>query len=110
DLAAPYQQQIQQMPLSTSFIGSTAPRDGATTLLSIDGAPVIYAASIGQGTVVTVDFDLGEQLVALQQGRPNNKFNVRSQGNTPRTEDLVLDKSMIGQTVPFADLLERYFV
>lgn len=110
ELAAPYQQQIQQMPLSTSFVGSTAPRDGATTLLSIDGAPVIYAATIGQGTVVTVDFDLGEQLVALQQGRPTNKFNVRSQGNTPRTEDLVLDKNMIGQTVPFADLLERYIV
>ncbi len=110
DLEAPYQQQIQQMPLSTAFVGSTAPRDGATTLLSIDGAPVIYAATIGQGTVVTVDFNIGEQLVALQQGRPNNKYNVRSQSNTPRTEDLVLDKSMIGQPVPFADLLERYIV
>lgn len=110
DLAQPYQQQIQQMPLSTSYVGSTAPRDGATTLLAIDGAPVIYAATIGQGTVVTVDFNLGEQLVALQQGRPSNTFNVRAKGKTPRTEDLVLHQSMIGQTVPFADLLERYIV
>ncbi len=110
DLEAPYQQQIQQMPLSTSYVGSTAPRDGATTLLAIDGAPVIYAATIGQGTVITVDFNLGEQLVALQQGRPTNKYNVRSEAKTPRTEDLVLDKKMIGQPVPFADLLERYFV
>lgn len=115
DLAAPYQQQIQQMPLSTSYIGSTAPREGAQTLLAIDGAPVIYAATIGQGTVVTIDFDLGEQLVALQQGRPNNNYEVRAPSSSdtpknPRTQDLVLDKKMIGQGTPYADLLERFLV
>ncbi|MFW6057268.1 MAG: hypothetical protein ACOC9W_00290, partial [Persicimonas sp.] len=59
-LADAYADELLEMPLSTQFIGSTAPRDGATTHLSVDGAPAIYATPIGEGTAITVDFDLGE--------------------------------------------------
>ncbi|MFU8803567.1 MAG: hypothetical protein ACNA8W_07150, partial [Bradymonadaceae bacterium] len=114
DLPDPFAVQLQAMPLSTSYIGSTSAREGATTLMSIDGAPAIYAASIGKGTVITFDFDLGEQLVALQQGKPTQGFTVRPRSrpgeSTPRTEDLILDDKLRGASIPYADLLERFLV
>ncbi|MBA2660867.1 MAG: hypothetical protein H0U74_01115 [Bradymonadaceae bacterium] len=114
DLPNPFHAQLQEMPLSTSYVGSTAARNDATTLLAIDGAPAIYAATIGTGTVVTIDFNLGEQLVALQQGKPTARFAVkaaaRPESSTPSTEDLVLDERLRGASVPYADLLERFIV
>lgn len=114
DLPEPFASELQSMPLSTSYVGSTSAREDATTLLSVDGAPAIYAVPIGQGYVITFDFDLGEQLVALQQGKPSSNFTVRPRNRpadaTPRTEDLVLDDRLRGSTVPYADLLERFVV
>ncbi|MFP4600432.1 MAG: hypothetical protein ACLFVJ_19410 [Persicimonas sp.] len=111
-LADAYADELLEMPLSTQFIGSTAPRDGATTHLSVDGAPAIYATPIGEGTAITVDFDLGEQLVALQQGRPDDNFGVASSSHqiTPRTSDLIMDPALRTNPVPYADLLERFIV
>lgn len=116
-LEEPYATQLTEMPVDTEYIGSTSPREGATTLLSMDGAPVVYAAPIGDGTVVTVEFDLGEQLVSLQQGRPTDDFRVEGEspaaGDTaPPTVDalpMAPDKTA-GAEVPWADLLERFMV
>lgn len=114
DLAEPYATELQQMPLSTEFIGSTRAAPQSTTLLSIDGAPVIYARDVGEGHVITVDFDLGEQLVTMQQGRPNAKMKVRASNPgedgslPPKTHDLVMDERLIGASSPYADMLERF--
>lgn len=113
DIPAPYQHQIQAMPLSTDYIGSTRAPSDATTLLSIDGAPAIYARPVGDGVVVTVDFDLGEQLVAMQQGKPTEKMRVVAREKTrpedpPRTTDLIMDEGLVGNPIPYADLLERF--
>ena len=105
--------QFEQMPLFTDYIGSTSPRDDATTLLSIDGAPAIYAAGFGDGTAVTVDFDLPRQLVTLRQGRPNDDFSLRIDGDRqrpPTTADLVADDELLGADVPYADMLERFVI
>lgn len=109
-LDEPYLTQLRQSPVVTEFVGSTSPREGAQTLLSIDGAPVIYALPVGRGHVVTVDFDFGEQLVALQQGRPDEQYRVRPANvqRAPGTADLVADPALLGSDVPYADLLERY--
>jgi hypothetical protein len=111
-MADPYMEQLLAMPLSTQFIGSTAPRKGATTHLSIDGAPAIYAAPIGEGTAITVDFDFGEQMVALQQGKPSSDFRVDSadKTTTPKTSALIMAPELQRNTVPYADLLERFIV
>lgn len=113
-MGAPFDEQLEQMPLFVDYIGSTAARRDAETLLSIDGAPVIYAVPFGRGTAITVDFDLVRQLVTLKQGRPADDFslprNPETASTTPRTSDLVADESLHGAGVPYAALLERFVV
>ncbi len=111
-LSDPYKTQLLDMPLSTQFVGSTAPRQGATTHLAIDGAPAIYATPMGKGTAITVDFDFGEQLVAMQQGRPRNDYSVVAHNHVgvPRTSALVMDPKLVNNSVPYADVLERFMV
>lgn len=110
-LSEPFSSQLEQMPLLGDYIGSTAPRDDARTLLAIDGAPAIYAADFGDGVAITVDFDFPRQLVAMRQGMPDDDFGVRpADGSTrpPRTSDLIADDAMVGAEVPYADVLERF--
>lgn len=108
NIADPFRQQLLQMPIGVEYIGSTAPLERATTWLSIDGAPTIYDVPIGEGRVVTIDFDLGELLVATQQGRPGEDFQVKRP--KPHTWDLISDPRLKQNSIPFADLLERYIV
>lgn len=117
DLPEPYQTQMREIPLSTDYIGSTRARKGSEMMLSIDGAPVVYANPVGEGHVVTVDFDYGEALTALQQGKPNKPgFGVAPTGakktehDTPRPSDLMMSQKLVGAPVPYADLLERFMV
>ncbi len=110
DLPEPFNRQLLATPLSTEYLGSTTARERSETLLSIDGAPVIYAEKIGKGTIITIDFDLGEALVSLQQGKPSDDFSVHPKGEWPKTSDLVLNETLNGSDVPFADLLERFIV
>ena len=110
-LAQPYLDQLLRLPLSTEFVGSTQALAGGTTWLAIDGAPVIYSKPLGKGHVVTVDFDFGEQMVAMQQGRPGEDFALRSPtSRAPRSGDLMMDPKLAGELVPMADLLERFLV
>lgn len=111
-LGEPYKQELLGMPLSTEFVGSTAPRQGATTHLAIDGAPAIYAAAMGDGTAITVDFDFGQQMVALQQGLPDSDYEVEGSSGEfpPKTSELVMAPELRTNPVPYADLLERFIV
>lgn len=93
-LEAPYASRLKQLPVATDYIGSTAPKDRTTTSLAIDGAPVVYTLPVGDGNVVTIEFDVGEQLVSLQQGRPSDGFKLSSSESdrTPRTWQLADDR------------------
>ena len=109
----PFRKELTSMPIETEYVGSTSPKKNADTLLAIDGAPVVYRAPVGDGDVVTIDFDLGELLVAHQQGRPSERFTVDPEGSgsnelPPRTDDLIADDSLRGAEIPYADLLERF--
>ncbi len=111
DLDESFADDLAHMPLFVDYIGSTGPRDEATTLMAIDGAPVIYASRFGQGAVITVDFDLPRQLVALRQGRPQPDFGLAApESDRHRSADLVADDDLLGADVPYADLLERFVV
>ena len=101
---------LRQMPMMTRFMGSTRPAEGATTLLAMDGAPVIYSRIVGRGQVVVFDFDVSAQLSAMQQGLPSDRMRVRPRqsGDPIRTSDLVASPALFGATIPWADVLERY--
>lgn len=108
-LREPFNRELLAMPVSTEYLGSTAPRAGAETLFSLDGAPVIYSIGVGKGTMIIADLDIGEQLLSLQQGRPDEDFMVDTEGSA-RTSDLVADAKMLESDVPYADLFERFLV
>lgn len=104
--------ELRRVPLLTRFLGSTRPLADAETMLAFDGAPVIYARSMGDGEAIVFDFEFGAQLSRLQQGLPGDEFDVepRRPGDAIRTFDLAATPALIGAHVPYADLLERYVV
>ncbi len=110
ELVAPFDKELMDSPLSTEYVGSTGSREGATTWMSMDGVPVVYAISRGQGAVITIEFDVGEQLVATQQGRPKKGWTLGEGEGPERVEALVSDDRLIGAKVPYADMLERFLV
>lgn len=103
-------EQIRNIPMLSRYRGSTGALPGARTLLAIDGAPVIYTQRDGAGQVVVFDFEVGIQLSRLQQGTPAEGYRVqpRQHGQPIRTFDLASTPALMGATVPYADLLERY--
>ncbi len=103
-------EQIRNIPIMARYRGSTGTLEGAQTLLAIDGAPVIYTQRVGAGQVVIFDFEVGVQLSRLQQGTPEANFRVQParHGQPIRTFDLASSPALMGATIPYADLLERY--
>jgi hypothetical protein len=106
DLEDPSRQHLLDAKVDIEFVGSTMPKEDATTWMSVDGAPVVYSVPIGLGHVVIVDFDFGEFLVASQQGKPKDDFTLP--GSDPTTVDLA--SFQVGQAFPVADAVERYLV
>jgi hypothetical protein len=105
-------QQLRRLPLLVPFTGNTRPPEGTQTLMAFDGAPVIYVREYGNADLVVLEFDLGRQLMRLQQGVPREDFTVRprSSGRRVITSDMVASPAMLDTDVPWADLLERYVV
>ncbi|MDX9724107.1 MAG: hypothetical protein RBU37_25390 [Myxococcota bacterium] len=103
---------LQQISPPTEIVGSSGPLDGAETLMTIDGVPVIYRKQLGAGWVISVDFDYGRLLTALQQGMPHEGFRVRSVRGDDQVEsiDLAYADALIESSVPLADVLERFLI
>ncbi len=115
DLGAPFDSHLKSMPLNTTYVGSSGPLEGATTWLAMDGVPVVYSKISGRGTAIVVEFDYGLQLTSLQQGRPRDDFSVANRypevlADVLESNDLVTDKRLLDNEVPYADLLEKYLV
>lgn len=114
-MAPRYADLLKQMPLETSYVGSSGPARGATTYLSMDETPVIYRRPEERGHVITVEFNYGLQLVAMQQGRPEEDFSVRNRypevlAPALESNDMAMDASLLDNPTPYADLLEKYLV
>jgi len=112
---APWDAALLELPLLTTYVGSRQPAPDAVTYMSMDGVPVVYAVHRGEGSVVTVEFDYGRQVVALQQGMPREDFSVPDRYTFTRpsqiqTIDLVTSKPLFDNKIPWADLLEKFMV
>ena len=103
---------LGELPLSTRLIGSSGPLDGAETLLTIDGVPVIYCKTVGAGHALTFDFDYGMLLTAIQQGQPSDELRVRNRRGSEAVEtaDLPAEDRLIDLDIAAADLLERFVI
>ena len=82
-------------------------------ILEMEKLPVLFTRQLGQGSVVTLGFDLGLLLVGLQQGIPvKGAYRLRklfgTQSRVIEPEDLVLKASFLNSTSPHADLFERF--
>lgn len=114
-LKDPYLTQLKELPLYTTYVGSSAPAVGAQVYLSMDGAPVVYSVPMERGHAITVEFNYGLQMMAMQQGLPEADFSVRNrypgQLQPPlEASDLVMSDRLLNNEVPYADLLEKYLV
>jgi hypothetical protein len=107
--------ELEQMPWLTKPLHY---RPTATTplrvLVEADGLPVIVMRRSGKGSVITIGFDVGRQVTALQQGTPDqgssfaltNRYTDVLSGHL-EANDLVADRRLLGATIPFADQFER---
>lgn len=82
---------------------------------SLDGQPLLVTRPLGPGRVLSLAFDLGFQLQALQQGMPHGPGWVveEVQGVFPgvvETQDLVCAQQMLDNPLPYADMLEAWMV
>lgn len=114
-LVAPFDTQLSSMPLLTTYIASTAPRLDTVPYLLMDNKSVVYRLPLGKGHVITVEFDLGKQLVSLQQGRPEEDFSVVNRYPDVllpalETNDMAAHRTLLDNPIPYADLLERFLV
>lgn len=102
--------EIRNIPILARYRGSTGALAEARTLLAIDGAPVVYTRRMGAGQVVVFDFEVGIELSRLQQGSPGPNFRVQPRVHSQpiRTFDLASTPALMGASIPYADLLERY--
>jgi len=101
------------MPLRTECVNAENVSDDVSVFMEMDGRPVVLGREYGEGAVISFLFDLGRQLVALQQGVPDRGFKVRDRRGAESvidSTDLLLDDSLIENDVPFADVLERWVV
>ncbi len=111
DLDNTWLEPISSLDLSniTQLVGSTGPLEDSQTFLTIDGIPVIYSKSYATGKVITVDFDYGMLITALQQGRPMDNFSIRNLRDKRQIE--TSDLARIEQlSMPIADMIERYML
>lgn len=106
-------EKLKKIPLFGSFQASLSARKKSESYIAFNGAPTIYSVPIGKGAALTIEFEYGKEIVALQQGLPNDDFSIKKR-DTLRSEyltsDLVADPSLLGESIPIADLLERTLV
>jgi len=104
---------LRNMPLDTSCLRLYQRSDDCAVVMEMDDAPVAFRRPLGTGVVVTLLFDLGRQLTALQQGVPDQGFRVLDKRGAPGLidpTDLILSTQSLECWIPYADVLERWVV
>jgi len=102
---------IKNLPLYTFLNKILHKEKNIKTLLAFDDLPAILKKKQGKGMVLTLCFDFGLQLTAVQQGKPLNNYIVKSKTGLKDlcgSEDLILDKSLENNKYPLADILEKF--
>ncbi len=96
-----------------SFIHATKVLDAGTEGLGvIRDVPALWQRACGKGWIVTLTFDFGMHLQAMQQGAPSQGWRVRElNGAFPilvESQDLALSRDMMDNGRPYADMLEDW--
>ena len=96
-----------------SFIHATKVLDAGTEGLGvIRDVPALWQRACGRGWIVTLAFDFGMHLQAMQQGAPSQGWRVRElNGALPvlvETQDLALSRDMMDNDQPYADMMEDW--
>ena len=96
-----------------TFVHATAKLDQKIKKVgSIGNAPAIWQRSVGRGWIITLAFDLGIHLQAMQQGVPIRHWTAQeTTGLVPslvEAQDLALSRDMIDNDYPYADMLEDW--
>ncbi|MDO5296124.1 MAG: hypothetical protein Q4F00_05685 [bacterium] len=96
-----------------SFVHATKLLDEGTKGLGIiRDQPALWQRPCGRGWIVTMAFDWGMHLQAMQQGAPSQGWRVREiNGAIPalvESQDLALSRDMMNNDFPFADMLEDW--
>lgn len=106
---------LKDMPVRTRGwnIAAQVPA-GSEVLLEMNGMPVLFRQSVGRGQIFHLGFDFGLLLVSFQQGIPRDgerrlKKVHGTQQRVIEPEDMVADASLLDNSVPYADLFERFF-
>ncbi len=102
------------IPWQTSVQHLKLVRPDVEVLAETEGQPVVLRRPLGKGAVLVLGLDVGRQIVALQQGRPEpgerqvvDRF-PRVLGAGLHSDDLVADARLLSSTVPYADVFERF--
>lgn len=110
----PLVESLFRMPFWTLGWEVESRKTDLEVIVEMGGEPVFFKRSVGRGTVFTLGFDFGLLLTGLQQGVPvkgarrlQKLFGTQSRVIEP--EDLVLQATLLDNTVPWADLFERFF-
>lgn len=103
---------LAEAPLFT-YVYPTQGTDPGTSIRGrILDAPAMWQRAIGKGWVITLTFDAGMYLQAMQQGVPTIGWKVNEiSGLLPglvESQDLCLSRDMVDNDQPFADIFEDW--
>jgi len=104
---------LRQMPFETRGWEVESIAEGVETVLEMDHSPCLFRSRRGEGNIIVLGFNFGFLLTGLQQGTPVGGTHRLKKlfGHQPRViepEDVVLKASLLNNTVPWADLFERF--
>jgi len=81
-----------------------------SVVLEVDGHPAVVKRRVGNGSIISLLFDLSKQLMVFQQGLPAQNLKLRNTRGHPDVldaPDLVCCNEMFNSTLPYADIVER---
>lgn len=112
-LPAALRDALLNFPLDTQVLRldtlDNAPLGQSDLLLELDGAIAHYHLAHGAGHVFVLGFDMGRALTALEQGRPNDNFQIPlDEKKHARPAALILNDKLATNTIPYADILKRH--
>lgn len=101
-----------KIPFKTKFKTAKL-KENVEVILKEKESPLIIRKKYGKGTIITILFDYGLGLLSLQQGKPDENFNVINHKRgfyNLDTPDLVSSENLVSNFIPYADIVERYIV
>lgn len=114
-LPFPFIDHLEKMPLFTRLLKIEDVPPDMEVLMNINESPGIIQLQYGKGWILFILFDFAMQLTALKQGIPTlPEYGIKERfGKVPliiETEDLALNKNMLDNPVPYADILEKFLM